>query len=154
MTQKSCKTALFAGSFNPFTVGHLSVVERALTLFDRIVIGIGVNADKGPTAEADEQAALLRQYFAGRPVDVIAYSGLTGEAARALGCTHLLRAVRSVADFEYERNLADANRNIFGLETFILYTTPEMAFVSSSLVRDLRRHGADVSRFLPDYPTD
>lgn len=153
MTPKSPKSAFFAGSFNPFTVGHLSVVERALTLFDRLVIGIGINIDKGATPEAEEQAELLRRYFRGRPVEVVVYSGLTGHEAKAQGCTHLLRSVRSVADFEYERNLADANRNIFGLETFILYTTPELAYVSSSLVRDLRRHGADVSRFLPDYPT-
>lgn len=146
------KSAFFAGSFNPFTIGHLSVVERALTLFDRIVIGIGVNSEKGPSPETEEQAQLLRRYFQGRPeVEVRVYSGLTAEEARATGCTHLLRSVRSTADFEYERNLAHANRNIFGMETFILYTEPQLGYVSSSLVRELRRHGVDTSRFLPDY---
>lgn len=148
----SRKSAFFAGSFNPFTVGHLSVVERALTLFDRVVIGIGVNSEKGASPEAEEQAALLSRYFRNRPeVEVCVYTGLTANEARERDCSHLLRAVRSVADFEYERNLADANRNIFGMETFILYTEPQFACVSSSLVRELRRYGVDTSRFLPDY---
>lgn len=148
----SRKSAFFAGSFNPFTVGHLSVVERALTLFDRVVIGIGVNSEKGASPETEEQAALLSRYFRNRPeVEVCVYTGLTANEARERDCSHLLRAVRSVADFEYERNLADANRNIFGMETFILYTEPQFACVSSSLVRELRRYGVDTSRFLPDY---
>ena len=144
------KSAFFAGSFNPFTVGHLSVVNRALTLFDRVVIGIGVNSEKGASATQEEQARELRDFFAGRPeVEVLTYTGLTADEARRAGCTHLLRSVRNVADFEYERNLADANRNIFGLETFILYTEPELAYVSSSLVRELNRHGVDTSKFTP-----
>lgn len=148
----SRKSAFFAGSFNPFTVGHLSVVERALTLFDRVVIGIGVNSEKGASPEAEEQATLLSRYFRDRPeVEVCVYTGLTANEARERDCSHLLRAVRSVADFEYERNLADANRNIFGMETFILYTEPQFACVSSSLVRELRRYDVDTSRFLPDY---
>lgn len=146
------KSAFFAGSFNPFTVGHLSVVERALTLFDRVVIGIGVNSEKGASPEAEEQAALLSRYFRNRPeVEICVYTGLTADEAKKRDCSHLLRAVRTVADFEYERNLADANRNIFGMETFILYTEPQFACVSSSLVRELRRYGVDTSRFLPDY---
>ncbi|MDE7111338.1 MAG: pantetheine-phosphate adenylyltransferase [Muribaculaceae bacterium] len=148
----SNKSAFFAGSFNPFTVGHLSVVERALTLFDRVVIGIGINSEKESSPATEEQASLLRQYFRNRPeVEIRVYTGLTADEARAAGCTHLLRSVRSVADFEYERNLADANRNIFGMETFILYTEPQFSFVSSSLVRELRHHGIDPSRFLPEY---
>lgn len=144
------KSAFFAGSFNPFTVGHLSVVNRALTLFDRVVIGIGVNSEKGPSEDQNEQAEELRRYFAGRPeVEVRVYSGLTADEARRADCTHLLRSVRNTADFEYERNLADANRNIFGLETFILYTEPDLAFVSSSLVRELNRYGVDTSKFTP-----
>ncbi len=146
----SLKSAFFAGSFNPFTIGHLSVVERALSLFDRVVIGIGVNSEKGATAAQSQQADELRRYFADRPeIEVRVYSGLTAEEARRADCTHLLRSVRNAADFEYERNLADANRNIFGLETFILYTEPELAFVSSSLVRELNRYGVDTSKFTP-----
>lgn len=144
------KAAFFAGSFNPFTIGHRSVVNRALTLFDRIVIGIGINAEKGMSAQVEAQAADIRDYFADRPeVEVRIYSGLTADEARAAGCTHLLRSVRSTADFEYERNLADANRNIFGIDTFILYADPELSYVSSSLVRELNRYGVDTSKLLP-----
>lgn len=148
----SRKSTFFAGSFNPFTVGHLSVVERALSLFDRVVIGIGVNAEKGVTPDAEKQAAMLSHYFRNKPqVEVCVYTGLTADEAKKHKCDCLLRAVRNVTDFEYERNLADVNRNIFGMETFILYTEPQYAYVSSSLVRELQRYGVDTSRFLLDY---
>ncbi|MDE6263102.1 MAG: pantetheine-phosphate adenylyltransferase [Muribaculaceae bacterium] len=144
------KSAFFAGSFNPFTIGHESIVNRALTLFDRVVIGIGFNAEKGLTHDLEERAELIRSYFAGRPdVEVKIYAGLTAKEARRSNCTHLLRSVRSAADFEYEKNLADANRNIFGIDTFILYAEPELSFISSSLIRELNRYGVDTSKFIP-----
>ncbi len=144
------RIAFFAGTFDPFTVGHQSVVERGLGLFDRIVIGIGINAAKTESEDVEERIACIRDIFGDDPrVEVEAYDELTWQAARRLGCTHLLRGVRSVADFEYERNMADANRNLSGLETVILFTLPELGYVSSSLVRDLERHGADVSEYIP-----
>ena len=144
------RIAFFAGSFDPFTVGHESVVMRGLTLFDRIVIGIGINADKPQTSDIDARVAGILEVFGDDPrIEVEPYSDLTWEAARRLGCTHLLRGARTVADFEYERPMADANRNLSGLETVILFTLPEHTFVSSSLIRDLQRHAADVTEFLP-----
>ena len=144
------RIAFFAGSFDPFTVGHESVVMRGLTLFDRIVIGIGINADKPQTSDIDDRVAGILEVFGDDPrIEVEPYSDLTWEAARRLGRTHLLRGARTVADFEYERTMADANRNLSGLETVILFTLPEHSFVSSSLIRDLQRHGADVTEFLP-----
>lgn len=144
------KSAFFAGSFNPFTIGHKSVVERALTVFDRVVIGLGVNSSKQHTDAANARAEHIREVFAGNPaVEVVVYDNLTASAARQCGCSCLLRAVRNAADFEYERNLADANRNIFSIETFILYAEPENAWVSSSLVRELSAYGIDTSRFIP-----
>lgn len=144
------KIAFFAGSFDPFTIGHHSIVERALTLFDRIVIGIGINAEKAATIDVDARIDDIAAIYGNDPrVVVEAYTDLTWQAARRNGCTHLLRGVRSVADFEYERNLADANRNLSGLETVILFTLPEHSFISSTLVRDLERHGEDTSDFLP-----
>lgn len=144
------KSAFFAGSFNPFTIGHESIVNRALTLFDRIVIGIGFNAEKGLTPDVEERCAEIRSYFADRPeVEVKIYAGLTAEEARRSNCSHLLRSVRSASDFEYEKNLANANRNIFGIDTFILYAEPEMSFISSSLIRELNRYGVDTSKFIP-----
>jgi len=144
------RIAFFAGSFDPFTVGHQSVVERGLQLFDRIVIGVGINAEKTAAEDIDARVADILEVFGDDPrIEVEPYGELTWEAARRMGCTHLLRGVRSVADFEYERNMADANRNLSGLETVILFTLPEHSFISSSLVRDLQRHGADTTEFLP-----
>ncbi len=144
------RIAFFAGSFNPFTIGHRSVVERALELFDRVVIGIGLNAGKPDCGNMEQRVADIRDVFGDNPrVEVEAYSDLTCEAARRCGCTHLLRGARTVADFEYERTLADINRNLSGLETVILFTLPEHSFISSSLVRDLSRHGREVTEYLP-----
>ena len=151
MTQKSPKTAFFAGSFNPFTVGHASVVDRALALFDRVVVGIGVNAAKPGSADsARERAEAVRRVYAGEPrVEVTVYTGLTVDACREAGAGFLLRGVRTVADFEYERGIADLNREISGLETVILFSLPGHGAVSSSAVRELASYGVDVSRFLP-----
>lgn len=145
------RTALFAGSFDPFTIGHMSVVERGLEIFDTVVIGVGFNAEKaGASQSVEERVAAIRKAVAGLDgVEVMAYSGLTVDAAREAGARFLLRGVRSVADFEYERSMADMNRLMSGLETVLLYTLPEHSMISSSVVRDLKRYGADVSAFLP-----
>lgn len=144
------RIAFFAGSFNPFTLGHQSIVERGLRIFDRIVIGIGINAAKPADTDVEERVAAILDVFGDDPrIEVEAYSELTWQAAQRLGCTHLLRGVRTMADFEYERTMADANRNLSGLETVILLTLPEHSFISSSLVRDLESHGADTSDLLP-----
>lgn len=146
------RTALFPGSFNPFTRGHMSVVERALPLFDHIVIGIGCNFGKpGSMEAAQERADAIAALFASEPrVSVTVYGGLTADLCRQLGARFILRGVRSVADFEYERNLADVNREIGnGIETVVLYTLPADAAISSSMVRELESYGADVTPFLP-----
>jgi pantetheine-phosphate adenylyltransferase len=152
MTQTSYnRTALFAGSFNPFTIGHASIVERGLQLFDRIVIGIGVNANK-PDSQADgeKRAAHLRAVYANEPrVEVITYSTLTVDAAQSVGAKFLLRGVRSARDFEYERDLADVNRRLSGIETVLLYALPDLAVISSSLVRELQSYGKDVANLMP-----
>lgn len=144
------RIAFFAGSFNPFTLGHQSVVERGLRIFDRIVIGVGINASKTPDVDVQERVSAILDVFGDDPrIEVEAYSELTWQAARRLGCTHLLRGVRSASDFEYERSIAEANRFLSGMETVLLFTLPEHAFISSSLVRDLESHGADASELLP-----
>lgn len=144
------RKAFFAGSFDPFTIGHKSIVDRALGLFDSVVVAIGDNSAKSSFMPVDRRKEAISRVYAGNPrVEVCVYSGLTVDAARSMGCTHLLRGVRSAVDFEYERQLADANRNISGLETVILYTLPEHSFVSSSLVRDLIKHGRVADEFLP-----
>lgn len=144
-------TAFFAGSFDPFTVGHASVVRRALAMFDAVVIGVGVNALKAGVNESKRRAeAIIRLYDDDPRVKVMTYDGLTCDAAREAGASCLLRGVRSVKDFEYERDLADINRQLSGLETVLIYSLPEHAAVSSSVVRELQAYGKDVSRFMPE----
>ncbi len=142
--------AFFAGSFDPFTVGHASIVERGLKIFDEIVIGIGVNALKTSEVESARRAKAIVRLYQNEPrVTVVTYSGLTTDAARDAGASCLLRGVRSVKDFEYERDLADINRQLSGLETVLMYSLPEHAAVSSSVVRELQAYGKDVTAFLP-----
>lgn len=147
------RVALFAGSFNPFTIGHLSIVERAIGLFDHIVVGIGINIAKPGAAEdaerlADDARRALARF--GDRVSVTHFSGLAVDEAARHGARFLLRGVRSVADFEYERNMADLNRRIGGgIETVMLPALPELGAISSSAVRELRAFGRDVAEFLP-----
>lgn len=149
------RIALFAGSFDPFTAGHQSIVDRSLDLFDSIVIGIGVNPAKKPWLPLDRRISDIEALYAGEPrVKVISFTGLTVDAARRCGASFLLRGVRSVADFEYERQLADINRNISGLESVLIYALPHLASLSSSAVRELASHGVDITPFLPVNPSE
>lgn len=152
MIQNCCKrVAIFPGTFDPFTRGHYSVVSRALSMFDEVVIAIGVNALKRPMFTVEERTAMLESLFANEPrVKVMSYSGLTVDVARECGAQFMLRGVRSVIDFEYERSIADVNREISGLETVMLFTEPVYAHISSSVVRELLSYGRDVSSFVPE----
>lgn len=144
------RTALFAGSFDPFTIGHASIVSRALPLFDRIVIAVGVNMSKTSADEVSRRVEAITALYADEPrVTVTHYEGLTVDMATRCGARWLLRGVRSVKDFEYERDMADINRQLSGLETVLLYSLPEHAAVSSSIVRELHAYGRDVSDYLP-----
>lgn len=144
------KTALYAGSFDPFTIGHKSIVDRALNMFDRIVIGIGVNPNKKQWMPIEERVSKIKALYANEPrVEVISYNDLTVEVARQVGAQFLLRGVRSVVDFEFERQLADINRNLSGIESVLLYALPEHASISSSAVREMANYGVDISPYLP-----
>lgn len=142
---------MFPGSFNPFTIGHQSLVERGLAMFDSIVIAIGISSSKQVTeAEIAERIEPIKQLYADNPrIEVIYYSGLTVDAAREHGCRFLLRGIRNTIDMEYERTMADINRRIGGIETVVLFTLPELSAVSSSVVRELERYGHDTAEFLP-----
>lgn len=145
------RVALYPGTFDPFTIGHLSIVERGLQLFDEIIIAIGVNeAKKNHTTIQQRIEQIKRVTSKMQGVRVISYDNLTVEAAKEHGANFILRGVRTVADYEYERNLAYANRNLTGIETVLLYTLPELSYISSTLVRDLQRHGYDVSQYVPE----
>ena len=144
------KTAIFPGSFDPFTVGHQDIVRRALPLFDRIVIGVGVNAQKTPLFSPEERVEMIRKAFKDEPrITVRTYSNLTVDFAREEGAEFMLRGVRSTIDFEYEKAFAEANKQLSGLETVLMLTKPEYEHISSSLVRDLYNYGKDITPYLP-----
>ena len=143
------RTAIFAGTFNPFTIGHKSIVERGLKLFDRIIIAVGVNPDKVSSETADEKCSAIRKVFDGNVrVQVQSYSGLTADFVTRTGACAILRGVRNITDFEYERKLADINLNVLGVETCFLLSLPEYSYISGSMVRELQSHGYDVSKYL------
>ena len=143
-------TGIFTGSFDPFTIGHDDIVRRALPLFSRIVIGVGVNERKQYMQSADERCAAIRRIYEGEEkIEVKAYSDLTVDFARREGAAYIIKGVRSVKDFEYEREQADINRQLSGVETLLLYSDPRYSSVSSSMVRELIHFGQDVSRYLP-----
>ena len=144
------RIAIFPGSFDPFTIGHHSIVERALPLFDKIVVAVGMNSSKHSFLSDIERLDAIRRLYANEPrVEVTTYSGLTVEAAEQCGAHYIIRGVRTVKDFEYEKTLADVNRKIAGIETVLLYTLPEYGSISSSIVRELIGLGRDVSDLLP-----
>lgn len=144
-------TAFFPGSFDPFTVGHQSVVERIRPLFGRIVIGIGVNKAKKRWQPVDDSIQLIRNLFADDcDIDVVAYDCLTTEAASKVGADVIVKGIRSIADYEYELRQADINRHLSGIETLFIPALPEMAAVSSSIVRELSSYGTDINELLPN----
>ena len=149
--QEEKRVALFPGSFDPFTRGHESIVRRALPLFDKFVIAIGVNADKRSFMSMEQRQLWIKRVFKDDPrVEVITYSGMTVDAAREVGAAFIVRGVRLIQDFENEKHLAEVNRDLTGIETILLYTLPEYSHISSSIVRELARYGQDVSAYLPE----
>lgn len=145
------RTGVFVGSFNPFTIGHDSIVRRALPLFDRLVIGVvGDNVHKPDMPSAEERMQAIRDIYAGEyRIEVKPYHGLAMDFAKAEGALYIIKGVRSVSDFEYEQWQADFNRRIGGIETILLYTEPELTSVSSSALRELQHFGVDITPFLP-----
>ncbi len=151
------RRAIFPGSFDPFTIGHYDIVMRGLTVFDEIVIGIGRNINKKETFPIRQRLAAISSIFAHEPrVTVEIYDSLTVDFAKRHDAHCILRGVRCVEDFEHERNMAEANKQLGDIETIILYTRPEFAHVSSSFVRDLYSYHKDISEYLPDkqMPTE
>ena len=146
--------ALFAGSFDPFTIGHLAIVESALKIFSSVVVAIGVNENKKSEWPANVRKTAIEALFKDDPrVEVTTYSGVTFRFARLIGADALVRGVRNSIDFEFEKTLAEANRKIGGIETVFIPCDPALGFVSSSLVRELIHNGEDPSSLIAgDFP--
>ena len=144
------RKGLFPGSFDPFTLGHADIVERALELFDEVVIAVGYNEQKAGWMPVEERVAAIKKLYVDEPrIKVESYTGLTVDFAQAKGISAIVRGVRTTKDFEFEMQLADMNRRLTGIETILLPASPELASLSSSLVRELAHFGHDVSAFLP-----
>lgn len=146
------RIALFPGSFDPFTAGHLNILKRALTMFDEVVVAVGINIDKRGFFDNEKKIAIIKQAIKGMDgVQVISYDNLTIDTCRSLGIKHIVRGVRNMIDFETERSIADANRRLApDIETIIIPTSQEFAHISSTAVRDLLKHNGDISQFIPE----
>ncbi len=145
------RICLFPGTFDPVTLGHTDIINRAMPLFDKIVIGIGRNVNKVPMYSEEQRLAWLKDIYKNKPrVEVVAYDGLTVNCCKEVGATFILRGIRYVNDFEYEKAIADMNRSITGnIETVFFTCLPQYTSVASTLVRDVIKNGGDVSQFLP-----
>jgi pantetheine-phosphate adenylyltransferase len=146
------RIALFPGTFDPITIGHLDIIHRALPLFDKLIIGIGRNANKSAMFSEEKRMKWIQEIFGDNPnVNVAVYEGLTVECCRKVGANFIVRGIRYVNDFEYEKAIADMNRSLDSrIETVFLTCLPQYTSVASTLVRDVIRNGGNARQFLPD----
>lgn len=142
--------AIFPGTFDPFTIGHESIVRRALTFTDEVIIAIGINEQKHSLFPVEKREQMIRDLYKDEPrVKVMSYSNLTVDFAHEVGANTIIRGIRTVKDFEYEETIADINRKLTGIETIFLFTEPDLASINSSIVRELMKYGKDITQFLP-----
>ena len=146
------RIALFPGTFDPITIGHLDIINRALPLFDGLIIGIGRNINKTPMFSDEQRISWIEEIYKDNPkVSAVLYEGLTIECCQKVGANFIVRGIRYVNDFEYEKAIADMNRSLdHNIETVFLTCLPQFTSVASTLVRDVLRNGGDVMKFLPD----
>ena len=146
------RICLFPGTFDPVTLGHVDIIDRAVPLFDKVVVGIGLNASKAVMFSAEQRLQWIQEIYKGQPkVEGAIYEGLTVNYCRVIGARFILRGIRYVSDFEYEKTIADANRTLDkSIETIFLTGEPKYTSVASTIVRDIIRNGGNASLFLPD----
>lgn len=148
----SLKIAVFPGSFDPITVGHESIIKRAIPLFDKIIVVIGINADKKCMFSLEQRIIWLQETFQNCPtIEITSHQGLTVDFCKSVGAEYILRGLRTSADFEFERSIGQTNKAIYSdIDTVFMLTLPEHTFINSSIVRDIFRNGGDVSNFIPE----
>jgi pantetheine-phosphate adenylyltransferase len=146
------RICLFPGTFDPVTLGHVDIINRSINLFDKIVVGIGMNASKAPMFSGEQRLQWIKEIYKDQPkVEAALYEGLTVNFCRQIGARFILRGIRYVSDFEYEKTIADANRTLdSNIETIFLTGEPKYTSVASTIVRDIIRNGGDASHFLPE----
>jgi pantetheine-phosphate adenylyltransferase len=146
------RICLFPGTFDPVTLGHVDIINRAMPLFDRIIVGIGINSAKKPMFSPEQRMEWFKDIYRNNPgVEAMAYEGLTINFCRQVGAKYILRGIRFVSDFEYEKAIADANRTLDkSIETIFLTCEPQYTSIASTIVRDILKHHGDASHFLPD----
>ena len=146
------KTAVFPGSFDPITVGHESIIRRAIPLFDKIIVLIGINAEKKSMFSLAQRLKWLKDTFSDCPtIEIASHSGLTVDFCRQAGANYILRGLRTAADFEFERSIGQTNKSLISdIDTIFMLTLPEHSYITSSIVRDVFRNGGDVARFIPN----
>lgn len=145
------RICLFPGTFDPITLGHIDIINRAMPLFDKVIIGIGRNVNKAPMFTEEQRLQWIKEIYIKEPkIEAVMYEGLTVNCCKSVGATFILRGIRYVNDFEYEKAIADMNRSLEGhIETIFLTCLPQFTSVASTLVRDVLKNGGDVKQFLP-----
>ncbi len=142
--------AIFPGSFDPITLGHVDIISRALPVFEEIIIAVGINSEKKYMFSLEERVSFIENHFKNEPkITVKTYSGLTTDFCEKMNVLFILRGLRNPADFEFEKAIAQTNRNLADVETIFLLTSARTSFISSSIVRDVYRNGGDISAFVP-----
>lgn len=145
------RKAIFPGTFDPFTIGHYSIVTRTLTFMDEVTIGIGINENKNTYFPIEKRVEMIQKLYKNDPrIKVMSYDCLTIDFAQQVDARFIVRGIRTVKDFEYEETIADINRKLAGIETILLFTEPELTCISSTIVRELLSYDKDISMFIPE----
>ncbi|TKD59054.1 pantetheine-phosphate adenylyltransferase [Flavobacterium sp. ASW18X] len=145
------RRAIFPGSFDPLTLGHYDIIQRGITLFDELIIAIGINADKKYMFSLEERQKFIEEAFKDQPkIKVLTYEGLTVDFCKSINANFILRGLRNPADFEFEKAIAHTNRKLSEIETVFLLTSSGKSYISSSIVRDVIRNGGDYTGLVPD----
>ncbi|MBU46852.1 MAG: pantetheine-phosphate adenylyltransferase [Flavobacteriales bacterium] len=145
------RIAVFPGSFSPFTIGHQSIIDRALSLFDKIIIGIGINSEKNQYFSIEERMQWIKDVYTNNPKVIVKfYEGLTVDFCKKENAEFIIRGIRDSRDFKFEKNIAQTNHDLdSNIETIFLITPPEISHISSTIIRDIIKNGGDVSKFIP-----